>query len=224
MLKRKHRIIPIMLEDISGVTNVDKNLKGIISSVTYLEWPKSEEKEKKEDKFWKRLQLSLPKKKVSDFDQKTALTSVGSSFYSLSKDTSVSSGIDSWFGSSLTSSEDDFSTKSSTLRESFDENIYAEIGAIDESLRVKTMSQNATPEGFSETVKPLSEEEELELMYSETNQEQHEGEQTDDYIDMEHDRYIEFSLEDNPPSPSLTRKKLNTNIVLQNDGYIEIDV
>lgn len=203
---------------------MDKNLKGIINSVTYLEWPKSEEKQKKEDKFWKRLQLSLPKKKVSDFDQKTVLTSVGSSLYSLSKDTSVSSGIDSWFRSSRTSSEDDFSTKSSTLRGSFDENIYSEIGAIDESLRVKTVSQNATPGNLSETVQPLSEEEELELMYSEANQEQDENGPTDDYIDMEHDRYIEFSLEDNPPSASLTRKKLNTNIVLQNDGYIEVDV
>ena len=68
MLKRKHRIIPILLEDISSVkATMDKNLKGIIDSVTYLEWP-GISCEKKEEKFWKRLTLSLPKKKESSFE------------------------------------------------------------------------------------------------------------------------------------------------------------
>ena len=68
MLKRKHRIIPILLEDISSVkATMDKNLKGIMDSVTYLEWP-GVSCEKKEEKFWKRLTLSLPKKKESSFE------------------------------------------------------------------------------------------------------------------------------------------------------------
>ena len=68
MLKRKHRIIPILLEDISSVkATMDKNLKGILDSVTYLEWP-GVSCEKKEEKFWKRLTLSLPKKKESSFE------------------------------------------------------------------------------------------------------------------------------------------------------------
>ena len=68
MLKRKHRIIPILLEDISSVkATMDTNLKGIIDSVTYLEWP-GISCEKKEEKFWKRLTLSLPKKKESSFE------------------------------------------------------------------------------------------------------------------------------------------------------------
>ncbi|XP_052268432.1 interleukin-1 receptor accessory protein-like [Dreissena polymorpha] len=66
MMKRKHRIIPIVLEDISRLSSImDKSLKAIISAVTYLEWP-MESDSKKIDKFWKRLQLSLPKKKVAD--------------------------------------------------------------------------------------------------------------------------------------------------------------
>ena len=66
MLKRKHRIIPIVLEGLSQMNfSMDKNLKGIIDSVTYIEWPgEGEDISRKRDKFWKQLQLSLPKKKV----------------------------------------------------------------------------------------------------------------------------------------------------------------
>ena len=63
MLKRKHRIIPVLLDDISeSKSSLDPNLKSILSSVTYLEWP-HESDQKKTEKFWKRLQLSLPKKR-----------------------------------------------------------------------------------------------------------------------------------------------------------------
>ncbi|WAR24798.1 TOLL-like protein [Mya arenaria] len=61
MLKLKHKIIPILLEDIKDVDTVDKNLKSLLSSVTYLEWPGSENS-KRVDRFWKKLELSLPKK------------------------------------------------------------------------------------------------------------------------------------------------------------------
>lgn len=61
MLKLKHKIIPIVLADISEVKNTDKNLKSIINSVTYLEWP-GQENSKKAERFWKKLELSLPKK------------------------------------------------------------------------------------------------------------------------------------------------------------------
>ncbi|KAH3867708.1 hypothetical protein DPMN_030841 [Dreissena polymorpha] len=82
MMKRKHRIIPIVLEDISRLSSImDKSLKAIISAVTYLEWP-MESDSKKIDKFWKRLQLSLPKKKVADTEP--SLDSNGTSLTDLS--------------------------------------------------------------------------------------------------------------------------------------------
>jgi len=43
------------------VENVDKNLKSILNSVTYLEWP-GFENSRKVERFWKKLELSLPKK------------------------------------------------------------------------------------------------------------------------------------------------------------------
>lgn len=82
MLKRKHRIIPIVLEGVSQMNfDMDKNLKGIINSVTYLEWPGfGDDIAKKTEKFWKRLQLSLPKKKVSEYsDSCTSDSMTGSS-------------------------------------------------------------------------------------------------------------------------------------------------
>ncbi|XP_053394474.1 uncharacterized protein LOC123524762 isoform X2 [Mercenaria mercenaria] len=61
MLKRKHRIIPILFDDISECKEtMDPNLKVILDSVTYIEWPK-DGNEKKLAKFWKRMELSLPK-------------------------------------------------------------------------------------------------------------------------------------------------------------------
>lgn len=61
MLKKKHRIIPVILEDISEMKDVDETLKQILSSITYIKWPESEKKEKH---FWKTLQFSLPKKRA----------------------------------------------------------------------------------------------------------------------------------------------------------------
>ena len=64
MLKRKQRIIPVLLDEISqSKSSMDPTLENILSAVTYLEWPNDSSDEKKNEKFWKRLQLSLPKKR-----------------------------------------------------------------------------------------------------------------------------------------------------------------
>ncbi|XP_052776277.1 uncharacterized protein LOC128214068 isoform X2 [Mya arenaria] len=65
MLERRHRIIPILLEDVSSYReSMDPNLRQILDSVTYIEWPHDENTtQKKTDKFWKRIELSMPKKK-----------------------------------------------------------------------------------------------------------------------------------------------------------------
>ncbi|KAH3693317.1 uncharacterized protein LOC127863166 [Dreissena polymorpha] len=70
MLKLKHKIIPIVLEPIHDLSNVDTNLKSLLNSVTYLEWP-GLENNKKVDKFWQQMELSLPKK--SSVDQSSSL-------------------------------------------------------------------------------------------------------------------------------------------------------
>ncbi|KAK6188532.1 hypothetical protein SNE40_004690 [Patella caerulea] len=63
MLKLKHKIVPIILEDLSGINAMDKNLKSILDTVTYIEYPTEADDSKKYDKFWKMLGLSMPKKK-----------------------------------------------------------------------------------------------------------------------------------------------------------------
>ena len=60
MLKKKHRIIPLILEDISDIENIDETLKQILDSITYIKWPDNDKKEKH---FWKTLQLYRPKKR-----------------------------------------------------------------------------------------------------------------------------------------------------------------
>ena len=74
MLKLKHKIIPIVLADITEVKNIDTNLKSILNSVTYLEWP-GNENSKKTDKFWKKLELSLPKKSSQQSLQSESISS-----------------------------------------------------------------------------------------------------------------------------------------------------
>ncbi|KAK3089462.1 hypothetical protein FSP39_003803 [Pinctada imbricata] len=70
MLKRKQRIIPIILEDISDVTSsTDPNLKQILKSVTYIEWP-DHSNERKIKTFWSRVELSMPKRKSVEEKQK----------------------------------------------------------------------------------------------------------------------------------------------------------
>ncbi|CAG2220059.1 unnamed protein product [Mytilus edulis] len=88
MLKMKHRIIPVILEEISNL-KIDKNLKAILSSVTYIEWP-GESDSKKLEKFWKQLKLSMPKKQTSSSSEH--ISSISSSE---SKSTDISSCSDS---------------------------------------------------------------------------------------------------------------------------------
>ena len=58
----------MLLDDISQCkSSMDPTLKNILSTVTYLEWQEDSSDEKKKEKFWKRLQLSLPKKR-NDMD------------------------------------------------------------------------------------------------------------------------------------------------------------
>ncbi|ESO88270.1 hypothetical protein LOTGIDRAFT_165708 [Lottia gigantea] len=60
------RIVPVIYKDISQHQgSIDATLKHILRTITYLEWPTIEDN-KKETKFWKRLALSLPKRKELD--------------------------------------------------------------------------------------------------------------------------------------------------------------
>ncbi|KAL4237066.1 TIR domain [Mactra antiquata] len=111
MLKLKHKIIPVVLEDISEVNNIDKNLKSIISSVTYLEWPGSDNS-KKVEKFWKKLELSLPKKSTPSTISSSSSESI--SFSHPASDSNISSS------ETLTSSSMSQSTSRSVVRSATD--------------------------------------------------------------------------------------------------------
>lgn len=63
MLKRKHRIIPIMFRDISKADKCDSALYDILHTVTYIQWPEDGDS-LKIDRFWNQLRLSLPKKRM----------------------------------------------------------------------------------------------------------------------------------------------------------------
>lgn len=197
MLKRKHRIIPIMLEDISGVTsNMDKNLKGIINSVTYLEWPKESEKSKKEEKFWKRLQLSLPKKKVSDSEKDfspldKSLTSGANNnqpinYFSDSKNRAFEQQNNLAKHLPVNKSE----IFNVSLSDDADEETYFEIGQIDDTL--------------TEMIQPLTDAEEAALVQSQipnSVQEESLNKLRSDVC------YMEFKKEDNPPPPRIGRSQ-----------------
>ncbi|KAK3601550.1 hypothetical protein CHS0354_027690 [Potamilus streckersoni] len=64
MLQKKHRIIPILLEDITEIKDtIDPTVKVILNSVTCIMWS-GENNTKKLQKFWKRLELSMPKRQM----------------------------------------------------------------------------------------------------------------------------------------------------------------
>lgn len=63
MLKRKHRIIPIMFRDITKADKCDSALHDILHTVTYIQWPEDGDS-LKIDRFWNQLRLSLPKKRM----------------------------------------------------------------------------------------------------------------------------------------------------------------
>ncbi|XP_041358469.1 uncharacterized protein LOC121375221 [Gigantopelta aegis] len=66
MLKLKHKVVPIILNSITDVrSNMDGTMKTILDSITYIEWP-GVDNDKALKKFWKQLELSMPKKKYSE--------------------------------------------------------------------------------------------------------------------------------------------------------------
>ncbi|XP_046578071.1 low-density lipoprotein receptor-related protein 1-like isoform X1 [Haliotis rubra] len=61
MLKQKHKVIPLLLEDISQQKHLtDRTLSSILKSITYIEWPQNGD-ESTLKAFWRRLELSMPK-------------------------------------------------------------------------------------------------------------------------------------------------------------------
>ncbi|XP_046576690.1 LOW QUALITY PROTEIN: uncharacterized protein LOC124284629 [Haliotis rubra] len=111
MLKMKHKIIPIVFGDMSQMKNMDKNLKQILNTVTYIDWP-GEEDSKKLDRFWKLMVCALPKKKQ---DSGQSETSGGSS----SSDLPLTSVTGSHFPDTL--SDDVFPEKIHSSNTSSDE-------------------------------------------------------------------------------------------------------
>ena len=61
MLRMRHKIIPIIYREIKHMTNLDPNLRMLLDSVTYLQWPGESAKSKGSKHFWKSLQNALDK-------------------------------------------------------------------------------------------------------------------------------------------------------------------
>ncbi|XP_069126125.1 uncharacterized protein [Argopecten irradians] len=112
MLKMRHKIIPIVLEDVSKCKTMDKNLKTILSTVTYIEWP-GEEDSKKLEKFWKKIELSLPKKRSCDQSSSSSVesTSTSSSTTSIDIDDPIKSSEDPDSDTKLTTISDSVNEK-----------------------------------------------------------------------------------------------------------------
>ena len=64
MVEKKIKIIPIIFQDISNVTNIQQGLSHLLRTITYIEWPGSDN-HKNLSEFWERLRLSMPKKRSS---------------------------------------------------------------------------------------------------------------------------------------------------------------
>ncbi|XP_067679401.1 uncharacterized protein [Haliotis asinina] len=111
MLRMRHRIIPVVFGDMSQMKNMDKNLKQILNTVTYIDWP-GEDNSKKLDRFWKLMVCALPKKKQ---DSGQSETSGGSS----SSDLPLTSVTGSHFPDTL--SDDVFPEKIYSSNTSSDE-------------------------------------------------------------------------------------------------------
>lgn len=63
MIKRRQRIVPVVLRDVTKEKkNMDATLRSILETITYLDWPEDGDPRKVE-RFWKRLELSMPKRK-----------------------------------------------------------------------------------------------------------------------------------------------------------------
>ncbi|XP_064605261.1 uncharacterized protein LOC135470326 [Liolophura sinensis] len=72
MLQLRHKIIPVIFDDISDTHIEDPTLKHILSSVTYITYPSASD-EREHNKFWQMLQMALPKKRSCE--EETSSTS-----------------------------------------------------------------------------------------------------------------------------------------------------
>lgn len=164
--------------------SLDKNLKGIVNAVTYLEWPGyGEDISKKTEKFWKRLQLSMPKKKMTECSESCISDSSSAGLSSSKSDFVKNSPI-------LKKLSLDFIPNNSTTKAMAqpvdevhenhgylddDEEIYDEIINIDETLNELSASNTphletkSTSNGFENNSVTESEEETFSEIKSETN-------------------------------------------------------
>ena len=63
-LRKAHRIIPVIFQPIDDYRhNISPTLAHILESITYIEWPQKPDDNNAKAEFWRRLKLSLPKKK-----------------------------------------------------------------------------------------------------------------------------------------------------------------
>ncbi|RUS71956.1 hypothetical protein EGW08_020284 [Elysia chlorotica] len=70
MVSQKHRILPILLDDVGSLKkDMDETLKKVLEAVTWIKYPGTEAKDKELDQFWKRISLSMPKKRPVSEEQ-----------------------------------------------------------------------------------------------------------------------------------------------------------
>ena len=60
----RHRIIPVILRDVDKEV-IDRNLRNIMETITYLQWPGENTGGHEEKHFWDQLKLSMPKTRKS---------------------------------------------------------------------------------------------------------------------------------------------------------------
>ena len=64
LIERKTRIVPILFQDISHISNIKEGLRNLLKTVNYIEWPGSESP-KERSAFWEKLRKAMPQEKVS---------------------------------------------------------------------------------------------------------------------------------------------------------------
>ncbi|KAK3734806.1 hypothetical protein RRG08_063652 [Elysia crispata] len=70
MVSQKHRILPILLDDVSSLKkDMDETLRKVLEAVTWIKYPGSDASNKELDQFWKRIILSMPKKRPTAAEQ-----------------------------------------------------------------------------------------------------------------------------------------------------------
>lgn len=70
MISQKHRILPILLHDVSSLKkDMDETLKRVLEAVTWIKYPTEDSNDKEFDQFWKRIALSMPKRRLKSPEQ-----------------------------------------------------------------------------------------------------------------------------------------------------------